>query len=57
LEDTDDNAADFEAIRFSDYVTKTGGAFDDPQDPAKLANFEKYRPKNHAHGEWDPFAP
>jgi len=49
LTDTDNNSADFEIIRFSDFVTKNGGNIISFHD-----KFELYRPKNLAYGAWNP---
>jgi len=50
LEDTDNNSVDFGTIRFSDFVTKSGGLI-----TAYSKEYEMYRPKSLAHGAWDPF--
>ena len=49
LIDTDNNSADFTSIRYSDLVTKSGGAI-----TAYSPAYELNRPKNLAYGAWDP---
>ena len=49
LTDTNDNTADFESVRFADYVTKSGSAI-----IAYSGEYEVKRPKNSAYGAWNP---
>lgn len=49
LEDTNNNAADFERATFSGMVTKSGGVI-----TAYSSDYEIKSPKNHAYGSWNP---
>jgi hypothetical protein len=53
LLDSNDNATDFDRIQYANLVTRQGTA---PNDTivSYSPEYERFRPKNLAHGAWDP---
>jgi hypothetical protein len=51
LDDTDNNADDFERATFANMVTKSDGVI-----TAYTEEYEIKRPKNHAYGPWHPIS-